>query len=536
MLRPYQEEARVAIEGEWANGRRKTLLVLPTGCGKTVVFSAVAEDEVKAGGNVLILAHRGELLDQAADKLMAFSNLDCAVEKAEQTSEGASECVTVGSVQSMMGEKRLERFAPDHYSAIIVDEAHHAIAASYQKVLGHFPQAKVLGVTATPDRSDKKSLGKVFDSIAYEYQLLQAVRDGYLSPIKALSIPLDIDLTNVRVTAGDYNDSDLDEALDPYLEAIADAMADKCQQRKTVVFLPLVSTSQRFCEMLKARGMEAYEVNGNSPDRKEVLEAFDKAGKGSVICNSMLLTEGWDCPTVDCVCVLRPTRSRALYAQMVGRGTRPAPGKSELLLLDFLWLTGKHQLCRPASLVASSDDVAKRMTDKVNAADGMVDLEEAMQAAEHDVVAEREKKLAQELKAARRSKSKLVNPLQYEMSIDSADLATYEPQFAWEMAPASEKQLALIEGRGIDPAMVTCAGQASKIIDKLIARQKAGLATPKQIRCLEKFGFANVDMWHFEDANNMISRLAQASWKVWKLEQQIGAVEHYKPQELVSLG
>lgn len=529
-LRPYQQAARSAIEREWQEGRRRTLLVLPTGCGKTVVFAAVAADEVASGGNVLVLAHREELLDQAAEKMAAFAGLGCAVEKADRTSEGSPCKVTVGSVQSMMTDKRLSRFANDHYSTIVVDEAHHAVAESYRKVLEHFPDAKVLGVTATPDRADKKNMGRVFESVAYEYSLLQAIKDGYLAPIRALTLPLDIDMRDVRVTAGDYSASDIGDALEPYLGAIADRMAEVCRDRKTVVFLPLVSISQQFRDMLAGRGLNAMEVNGNSPDRKEVLEAFDAAGPGAVMCNSMLLTEGWDCPSVDCICVLRPTKSRALYSQMVGRGTRPAPGKNELLLLDFLWMTGRHQLCRPAHLVAETDEVAAKMTERTTTAEGGIALEEVLEAAKSDVVEERRNKLAEELKAARKSKSKLVDPLQYQMSIADADLVEYVPTMPWEMAPATDKQLATIEKMGVDPSTVQNRGMANMLLDRLIARSKAGLATAKQIRCLEKAGFVRVGEWRFDEASDMINRLAAARWRAWKAFDFDTA--HYTPPSL----
>lgn len=280
-LRPYQEEARLAIENEWNEGRRKTLLVLPTGCGKTIVFSMVAKDSVDKGERVLILAHRGELLQQAADKLANATGLGCAVEKAEQTSLGSWFRVTVGSVQTLMRPKRLGQFNPKYFDTIIVDEAHHALSDSYQQVLGHFPTAQVLGVTATADRGDKRNLGEYFDSIAYEYTLPRAIREGYLAPIKAQTIPLKLDLTSVHISNGDFALGDIDTALDPYLEQIADEMlAAGCMERKTVVFLPLVATSQKFARILNDKGFAAREVNGESKDRTDVLDWFEKQDQG----------------------------------------------------------------------------------------------------------------------------------------------------------------------------------------------------------------------------------------------------------------
>lgn len=333
-LRPYQQEAREAIFEQWDGGVLKTLLVLPTGCGKTIVFAKVTEDCVRRGDRVLILAHRGELLEQAADKIRQSTGLECAVEKAEETCMGSWFRVVVGSVQTMMREKRLGQFPEDYFQTIIIDEAHHCISDSYQKVLNHFSSAKILGVTATPDRGDMRNLGSYFESLSYEYTLPKAIKEGYLSPIKALTIPLKIDMTGVGVQAGDFKASDISTALDPYLQGIAQEMEKYCKDKKTVVFLPLVKTSQKFRDLLNAHGFRAAEVNGGSQDRSEVLEAFDR-GEYNVLCNSMLLTEGWDCPSVDCVVVLRPTKVRSLYCQMVGRGTRLSPGKDHLLLLDF---------------------------------------------------------------------------------------------------------------------------------------------------------------------------------------------------------
>lgn len=515
-LRPYQEEARAKVQQEWKEDRKRTLLVLPTGCGKTIVFSKIIEDRVKMGERVLVLAHRSELLEQASDKLMTATGLGTALEKAENTSIGSWFRVVVGSVQTMQREKRLSKFPDDHFDTIVIDEAHHAISDGYQCVLEHFKNANVLGVTATPDRGDMRNLGSYFDSLAYEYPLVDAIKSGYLSKITAITIPLELDLSTVSQQAGDFKASEIGTALDPYLEQIADEMVKQCKNRKTVVFLPLVKTSQKFRDILNEKGFRAAEVNGESKDRAEILEDFDK-DKYNVLCNSMLLTEGWDCPTVDCVVVLRPTKVRALYSQMVGRGTRLAPGKENLLLLDFLWHTERHELCRPAHLIASSPEVAKKMTENM-AEDTEVEfsLLEAEEQAGKDVVAEREEALAKQLAEQRHKKRKLVDPLQFEMSIQAEDLADYVPSFGWEMAPPSEKQLKALEKFGIYTEEIGNAGKAGKLLDRLNKRKDSGLTTPKQIRLLEGRGFRNVGMWKFEDASNLINRIAASGWRMPK--------------------
>lgn len=511
-LRPYQQAARDAIHTEWDAGHTRTLLVLPTGTGKTIVFASVAADQVRAGDRVLILAHRGELLEQAADKLQRSTGLVSAVEKAESTCLDSWFNVVVGSVQTLQRTARLERFPQDYFGTIIIDEAHHAITDGYRRILDYFSGAKVLGVTATPDRGDMRNLGEVFDSLAFEYKLTDAIKEGYLCKIMAQTIPLQLDITSVTLSGGDYAVGDLGTALDPYLEQIAAEMARRCKSRKTVVFLPLIRTSQKFRDLLNAHGFRAAEVNGQSDDRRQVLADFD-AGKYNVLCNSMLLTEGWDCPSVDCVVVLRPTKVRSLYSQMVGRGTRLSPGKTDLLLLDFLWMTDKHELCRPADLVCEDRTVARQMTEHLAETGCPEDIEEAAAQASEDVVAQREEALAKQLEEQRRKKAKLVDPLQYEMSIQAEDLAGYVPAFGWEAGPPSEQQTAALEKLGILPDAVESAGKASLLLDRLNKRRDEGLTTPKQIRLLERYGFRHVGTWSFEAARHMIDRIAAQGWR-----------------------
>lgn len=514
-LRPYQNEAKTAIFEEWEKGIQKTLLVLPTGCGKTIVFAKVTEDCVKNGDRVLILAHRGELLTQASEKIEKVTGLKSSTEKAEETCLGSWYRVTVGSVQSIMRENRLSKFSSDYFKTIIIDEAHHALTDGYLRVLEHFSEAKVLGVTATPDRGDMRNLGQVFESLAYEYTLPKAIKEGYLSPIKALTLPLKLDLSGVSTQAGDFKASEVGTALDPYLHQIADEMIKNCSDRKTVVFLPLVKTSQKFRDILNEKGFRAAEVNGNSSDRAEILDDFEK-GKYNVLCNSMLLTEGWDCPSVDCIIILRPTKVRGLYCQMVGRGTRLCEGKKDLLLLDFLWHTERHELCRPAHLICQSDEVAKKMTQNLESAPYPIDIEEAEVQAQSDVVAEREEALAKQLQEMRKRKKKLVDPLQFEMSIQAEDLSGYTPSFGWEMAPPTDKQKNTLEKLGILPDEIDNAGKAQMLLDRLSKRRESGLTTPKQIRFLEGRGFKHVGTWQFEHAKKLIDRIAANGWVIPK--------------------
>ena len=493
ILRPYQEDAVRAIRSHWVEWRRE-LLVLPTGCGKTVVFNTIAYEQP---GRTLILAHREELIEQARNK---FFNMFGVMPGKIKSSENDIKRVTVGSIQTMS-----RRDYTGMFDTIIIDEAHHAISDSYQTLLKQLPDAKVLGVTATPDRGDKRSLAEYFDGIAYEYGLKQAIKDGYLCEITARTVPLNIDLTNVKVSLGDFEVGSIAAALEPYLPQIAEAISIYASARKTVVFCPLISIAQELASLIPG----AREVNGGSQDRKETLKWFDKAGPGAVLCNAMLLTEGWDCPSCDCVVVLRPTKVRSLYCQMIGRGTRLFPGKENLLILDFLWLCMKHNLCRPASLASDVLEDIERVTqesqnDEIDLFGAISDAEEA-----------RRTKLAEELERQSRKKAQLIDPLEVFSILDDIGLADYEPTFKWEEAEASAKQVEALKNFGIDAEGIQ-KGYACQILDKLISRADNNLATIKQVRVLKRFGYDPVD-WSFEQASKKISALSAVGWKRWKL-------------------
>ena len=528
MLRKYQQECVDAVLNEWyVNEHLRTLGVLPTAAGKTVIAANIIQETINKANHILFLAHRGELLDQAQDKIKKFTGIDSAIEKAEQSSLGSEKKVVVASIQTLCRESRLHKFSKDYFDVIIVDECHHILADSYMTILSYFDKAKVLGITATPDRGDQKSLGQFFESKAYEYTMSQGIRDGYLSPIKAQLIPLQLDIKNVAISQGDYNAGQIGNALEPYLNQIAQEMLNYCKGRKTIVFLPLVKTSQKFCELLNLYGMRAVEVNGNSTDRDKILADFSR-GDYDVLCNSMLLTEGFDEPSIDCVVVLRPTKVRALYQQMVGRGMRLSPetGKKDLLLLDFLWMTEKHNLCRPSALISKDEEIASRVDKKMMDTGMGIDLIDANEEAEKDIVSEREEALARELAAMRKKKLKLVDPVQYAFSIEAEDLSGYQATFTWELGPMTDKQKDYLEKHGILPDTIENCGMASLIIDKLKSRQIEGLATPKQIRYLEGRVFRHVGMWKFEDATSMINRIASNNWFI---PRGINA-ETYQPQ------
>lgn len=482
--RPYQLKAvESTLEGFRQFNRQ--LGILPTGGGKTLVFSWIAQKLLPR--RTLILAHREELLTQAADKLRQATGIHAEIEKAEHRASFNAQ-VVVGSIQSMQGD-RLQRWPQDHFGLVVVDEAHHSMADTYRRTLNHFDSsAWVLGVTATPDRSDRKNLGEYYENIAFEVSLFDLINQGYLSRIAVKSVPIRIDLSGVRQTAGDYNESDLGDALNPYLRQIARAVRDEAGFRRTLVFLPLIATSQKFVEIANEEGLRAAHVDGQSPDRREILQRYS-AGEFDVLGNAMLLTEGYDDPGIDCLVILRPTKSRALYSQMVGRGTRIAPGKNELMLLDPIYIHEKHNLIRPAHLIARNDAQADIITELVERKSGggtqeLLDLQGLVSEAQ----AIREQRLRDELSKKSKRNVKNVDAMEWCMAMDRSDLCDYEPAMKWESEPMTQPQARALKRAGIDLATVGGKGHASKLLSVFFEQQRKQPASDRQRRQMQRAG------------------------------------------------
>lgn len=491
-LRPYQQTCVSQVIAKWAEHKR-LLAVLPTGAGKTIIFANIAS-RVRQQGKVLILAHREELLQQAITKIRLATGVNAQLERAEERADRSAD-VVVASIQTMM--RRHDTFAPDHFKFIIIDEAHHVAADSYQKILGYFFGAKQLGVTATPDRADQRELGHFFDDLAFEVTLQDLIRERYLSKIRVRVCDVKIDLTNVRINTGDFDANESAGALEPMLASIAQQIT-LYGGKKVLVFLPLIATSQRMRDILVRHGMNAMHVDGQSPDRKEILEWFANQ-KEAVLCNAMLLTEGYDEPSIDTIVCLRPTRSRALYTQMVGRGTRLAPGKEQLLILDFLWMTGRHRLVRPTSLISQGE--VEEIADKATTTQAEFDLEEAV----HAAIAEREAKLAAELARKKKTSLKVIDPVEYGLFMHEQAITDYEPTMEWHSLPPTEKQIEILTRMKFDVSSIRDRGHASALLDSTMARTKRRLATAPQVKLLRRMGHHNAFRYSFDQASKIIS-------------------------------
>lgn len=495
-LRPYQTAAITAVDEGWAEWQRQ-LVVLPTGAGKTIVFSSIVAEEP---GRSLVIAHREELVDQAIEKLHRARGVIAQKEKANHRASLAAKTV-VASVQTLGA--RLSKWPADHFSLVVVDEAHHALAATWRKVIDHFcgGGARLLGVTATPDRGDKKALAEVFENVAYEITLVDMVRDGFLCPIRVQHLPIEVDLSKARTRAGDIAAEDASAAVGSVIEAIAEAAVGHAWDRKMIVFLPLCAESERFASLLNDRGMEARHIAGDSADRSAVLEWFAEPGP-KALCNASLLLEGFDQPDVDAVLMLRPTKVRSLYAQAIGRGTRLAEGKDHLLILDPLWMTGRHDLVRPASLVAKSKEEADAATQAMLEL-GEIDLLEGVAAGRRSL----EEQLAEELaKMERKPPKGQIDALAWSLAVRDSDLEGWEPTMKWHKQPASESQMSALAKAGFWAESITCKGQASAILDKLSLRRSMGLASPKQLFLMIRLGHPNPELETFRGASEWIDR------------------------------
>ena len=493
-LRAYQMKASQDIHAGFREFDRQ-LGVLPTGGGKTILFSRLAEDFQPQ--RTLILAHREELITQAVDKLAAATGIRAQVEMGDQQAT-LDAPVVVASVQTLMREARRSRWPRNHFGLVVVDEAHHSLADSYLNTLRHFhDHAKVLGVSATPDRGDKKNLGRYYQNIACEVTLLDLIQQGWLAPIRVKTVPLGMDLGSVRTTAGDFNADDVGHALEPYLERIADVMVEH-RHRKTLVFLPLIAVSERFAAICRDRGLKAEHVDGRTDERRAVLDRF-RRDETRILTNAMLLTEGYDEPSIDCVVCLRPTKVRALYSQIIGRGTRICPGKDHLLVLDFLWQAGEHSLVKPAHLIAKDEEDARALTEKLG---GEGDLEEARE----EVNADRTRTLAERLRENRRRKGSVLDPLELAVTLNDAHLAEFVPVMQWHGDAPSAKQIDVLERFGIDATTILTKGHASFLLDRLITRRKLELATPKQVRLLRKYDHPRPELATFKEAQAFLAR------------------------------
>lgn len=542
-LRDYQKAAHDAVIKEWEEVS-STLVTIPTGGGKTILFASLIHSLQPQ--RAMVIAHREELIWQARDKIQRFANLDCEIEMADNYVNGSlfhNTPVVVSTVQtqnSRFGDrKRMSRFKPEDFGLLILDECHHSTAQSYKDLINYYRQnakLKVLGVTATPDRADEEALGQIFETVAFDYEILDAINDGWLVPIEQQFVSTTIDWSAVRTTAGDLNGADLAHVMETEsnIQQVAGATVEIIGDRRAIVFTASVKQAEVISSIFNRHraGMSEW-VCGKTPkdDRRYILGRFQD-GETQVVANCGVLTEGFDDAGVECIIMARPTKSRSLYAQMAGRSTRPLPGmvdglptpeerkaaiaasaKKSCLIVDFVGNSGKHKLMSSADILGGkvSDEAVERALKMAKKRGGPVRMDEAMDEAQDEIQKEREEAKRQD--DAR--KAKLVAKVSYKSkNVSPFDAFDIQPtrQRGWDDGRTlSEKQRMLLLRQGVNPDTMPYS-QGKQILNEMFRRWENKLATLKQCATLKRYGYPTKDVT-MEQASKLITNIASNGWK-----------------------
>ena len=532
-LRPYQEEAvrRVCESLENFNA---VLLVMATGLGKSVIFAEVARRAAQLG-KVLVLAHRQELVYQAMQHL---NDLQPGLEMRESRDATGDlrTSVTVGSIQSVVSRGRHTKLDYGAYSLVIIDEAHHAPTASYAKIVLRCREygVKILGVTATPHRSDKKALGAVFDAVAYEYNIVDAVKDGWLVPImQAFITDIDVQFDNIKIKRGDYDEQMLSDVLseEANLHVMARVALDAAPRGPVLAFCSNIRHARLLADVVNryAPG-KAVSVDQETPlrDRHLFVEGF-RDGAIPILCNCMIATEGFDCPPIASIIIGRPTRSLGFWLQMVGRGTRTLPGtiynlddaearrkaiasskKPHLVVYD---LYGAHCKRAPVNMsdIFTGDltlpDTAKLKT-WVESQQRPVSMDEITEQAER-IRTESMMRLTlgrQNIRAAKvHYKTKYADPFTILDILPSVSASPEKPT-PWQMS--------VLERFGVEDGKVKTREDADRLISELTDRERKGLCTYKQMRLLirHKIPREVVAQMTKHDASRLTRALSRGNW------------------------
>jgi superfamily II DNA or RNA helicase len=372
-LRDYQKEAIAALQNGRLNKKKRQLVTLPTGSGKTIVAAQDIKNAVtKTGQSALFIAHRDELIKQAKQKIqLVWPEADIGRIKAKDNELGHK--VTVASVQTIQRDKRLTQLVEaQKYRLLYIDEAHHAAAKTYQKIITQLTKANphlvIVGLTATPIRADAKKMSDVFTEITYQKSMIDLITEGYLADIQLKQVQLNVSIDNVSKQKGDLKPSEIKEILirPDIMLSMVNAWKKEASPKRTLAFTIDVDHAHELCECFNDNNVSARLVHGKTPEdeRAEILNDF-QAGKFKVLVNCMIFTEGYDdISTGDdhlgCIMLTRPTLSQSLYIQQVGRGTRLAPGKDKVLVLDFAYNSNRHHLVQLPHLFGK--DFMKGMT------------------------------------------------------------------------------------------------------------------------------------------------------------------------------
>jgi superfamily II DNA or RNA helicase len=523
-LRYYQREAFKAFYAG-VQRVRSQLIVMATGLGKTKLAAVAIQHWDK--GDILFLAHRDELIRQTERELLATTGSQIAIEKANEVSSPRSHIV-VGSVQSM-NKKRLERLGRNRFGLVIVDECHHAVAKSYQMVFDWFHEAKLMGLTATPDRGDEKALGAVFDEVAYVMDISDGVDAGFLVPVHGKEVILkNIHLDNIKKTAGDLNIGELDEEMLKSAEGVVNKTIELEPNRQAICFFPGVRSAEFAAAKFNAvRPDSARFISGTTdPDVRAGIVADFKRHRFQYLCNCQVATEGFDAPSASLIVLARPTLSRSLYAQMIGRGTRVLPGtvdhlhgkalsterraaiatsrKPDMVILDFVGASTKHALMTAVDVLGGNYSEAEVKLAKKKAKSGG-DARAALEQARKELL-----QLASATKAKVTATVRPFDPFRV-LGLSIVDEDRYATRFGGK--PASSVQVAKLAAWGVPQQELNglSTKAASRLIDRCQDRTKQGLATYKMMRQLQRFGITDLDI-SFDRAKAGLTYIESKGW------------------------
>lgn len=549
-LRPYQREAVDSIL-EAFESSQNVLVVMPTGCGKTQIFLEVAKVLMQAKKkHVLVLAHREELVWQPAERCRSLG-IPYAIEMAEMTANVGKcrsagldgiDCphVVIATVQTISREGRLLAFDPSQFCLVITDEAHHAVAQSYRRVYDRFASCLHLGVTATPDRADEVALGRVYDSVAVDLSIKDMIDAGWLVPIEQVYVEAgSISLERVGVVAGDLNQGQLESVMvaERALHEVVVPTLELSDGRPTLVFASGVHHAEMLTALFnryKPHSAALVVAETDVHTRRNEVANY-KEGKRQILVTCSVFTEGFDAPNTAVIAMARPTKSRALYTQIIGRGTRPVPGlvdrladaspeqrkaaiaksgKPCVLVIDYVGNAGKHKLIHAADVLGDKydDSIVARAKDIIMASSRKrqaMTVQEALALAE----AERKRQLAEV------GRSNVKAKVQYGVRhIDPFTalniIPRREPSYL-KGKPATEAQVAALVRFGIPEHVARSYSMvhASQLIGEMIDRRASDLCTLKQAALLKKFGYADADTYSFAEAKRLIDMIAANGWR-----------------------
>lgn len=494
---------RAFEEGDGEQGPfQRVLSVAATGAGKTIMGAGISYYALKRWEppKVLFLADTDELIGQAQEKIHWATNVPTDREKGRDSASLKSRIV-VGSIQTLQKPARLNRYPQNHFGLVIADEAHLSMAAGWQRVLNHFDEggARSLGITATPFRGDDKNLWDWWQFKGAEIGLFELIEKGRLSPIRVKTVPLDIEAHfDADPNAEDIDDEQVRHAIEPAFDTIIDAWEQHGEGRKTLWFLPGCQASQRFTQKLLDRGHTAAHVDGTSKNRKEILAGY-ATNRFKHLCNADLLMKGYDQPDIECVVILKLTKSRVNYQQMVGRGTRVFKGKTDMLLLDFLYQFGDLGVCRPGDLIARNPRQAREIQDRLNKGQSL-DLRDARDLSESEAV----QRLVKGLLSRRGRRGETYDARDAAAVLNAPELLVYEPEQRWELLPPTPRQLEILARKGLDPKSIKTRGEASNLMTFLIGRAEKDRATLKQVVALGRLGVQHAENMSFAEASAMM--------------------------------